>query len=305
MALRHFLTLEDCTGDELEHLLARSIELKRLWRAGQVHEPLRNRSLAMIFALSSTRTRVAFEVGMTQLGGHALFLSPNDTHLGRSEPISDTARVVSGMVDLVMIRTPKHEDLEEFARYSRVPVINGMTSRCHPCQLLADMQTYVEHRGSIRGKTVAFVGDGYNMCHSYVVAAKQFGFHLRYACPEGFAPAARFTQPYSNHITASETPEHAVRGADLVVTDVWSSMGHEADQARRIKAFKGYQIDRAMMKLAAPNALFMHCLPAHRGEEISDEMLDHSSSVVWDEAENRLHSQKALMEFLFLAAQHS
>ena len=296
---RHFLTLDDLTSDEHEHLIQRAIELKRMWRDGVIYEPLRNRTLAMLFTLASTRTRVAFEAGMRQLGGSAIFMSPNDTQFGRGEPVSDTARVLSEMVDLVTIRTGDHAMVEQFAVASNIPVINAMTDRFHPCQILADVQTYVEHRGTIRGRTVAFIGDGYNMCNSFIVAARIYGFHLRIACPKDYAPDPVLVHTNANHLTVCDAPSAAIKNADLVITDVWSSMGHEAQQAARAKAFTGYQIDEKIMGAAHRDALFMHCLPAHRGEEISDTMLEHKSSVVWQEAGNRLHSQKALIEFLF------
>jgi ornithine carbamoyltransferase len=296
---RHFLSLLDCSTDELNALVARGIELKRMRREGIVHTPLMNRTLAMLFAMSSTRTRVAFEAGMQQLGGHAIFLAPDDTQLGRGEPVEDTARVLSGMVDAVMLRTLEQSDVEAFARAASVPVINAMTARFHPCQLLADVQTFVECRGPITGKSVAFVGDGYNMCNSYIQAAQQFGFNLRIACPEGFTPDPQLLAA-TNAATLVESPRAAVAGADLVVTDVWSSMGHEAEQRERIERFAGYQVNPELMNGAKPDALFMHCLPAHRGEEVSSDMLDDARSVVWQEAGNRLHSQKALLEFLLL-----
>jgi ornithine carbamoyltransferase len=294
---RHFLTLLDFTREELVKLIDRAIELKRMRQSGVVYEPLRGRTLAMVFDLSSTRTRVAFEAGMQQLGGHAIFLSPNDTHLGRGEPIEDTARVLSEMVDLIMLRTRNHDDLEVFAHAASVPVINAMSARAHPCQLLADIQTFVECRGPIEDKSVAFVGDGYNMCNSYIDASRQFGFDLKIACPKGFEPAPDLVAA-TNRARLVDTPQDAVRDADLVVTDVWSSMGHEAEQSERRNRFAGYQIDRTLLDLAAPDAMFMHCLPAHRGEEVSDDVLDDPRSVVWAEAGNRLHSQKALLEYL-------
>jgi len=296
---RHFLTLLDCSPEELAALVDRAIELKRLRREGVVYEPLKSRTLAMVFGMSSTRTRVAFEAGMQQLGGHAIFLSPDDTQLGRGEPVEDTAHVLSEMVDGVMIRIPSQDQLDAFARASRVPVINAMTTRFHPCQLLADVQTFVELRGPIQGRTVAFVGDGYNMCHSYINASRQFGFELRIACPPGFEPdPAILEQSNSAHLVA--TPEDAVAGAALVVTDVWSSMGHEEERDARIARFAGYQVNPALLDLAAKDTLFMHCLPAHRGEEVSDDLFEDPRSAVWQEAGNRLHSQKALLEFLLV-----
>lgn len=294
---RHFLTLLDFSPEELSRLINRAIELKRMREAGTIYEPLRGRTLAMVFDLKSTRTRVAFEAGMQQLGGHAIFLSPNDTQLGRGEPISDTARVLSEMVDLIMLRTRAHHDVEAFASSASVPVINAMSARAHPCQLLADVQTFVEMRGSIQDATVAFVGDGYNMCNSYIDASQQFGFDLQIACPKGFEPSPNLLTG-TNRVTLVDTPQEAVRGADLVVTDVWSSMGHESEAGERRKRFAGYQVDRKLLDLAGRDAMLMHCLPAHRGEEVSDDVLDDSRSVVWAEAGNRLHSQKALLEFL-------
>lgn len=298
MATRHFLTLLDIEPATLEKLLDRAIELKAMLRKGVQHEPFRNKVLGMIFEKSSTRTRVSFESAMLQCGGGAIFLSPRDTQLGRGEPVADTARVLSRMVDIIMIRTFEHEKIETFARYSSVPVINALTDTYHPCQLLADIQTYIEHRGSIRGKIVAWVGDGNNMCHSYIEAARQFGFQLRIACPEGFEPNANLVATHSDRVTIVRDPKAAVEHAHLVATDVWASMGQEEEQDHRVDAFAGYQVSPALMDLAAKDALFMHCLPAHRGEEVSEDMLDDPRSVVWDEAENRLHAQKALMEYL-------
>ncbi|QSP96278.1 ornithine carbamoyltransferase [Marinobacter salinisoli] len=300
MAARHFLTLNDMTVAELDDLVNHASKLRTEWREGKVRESLKNRVLAMIFEKSSTRTRVSFEAGMTQLGGSALFLSPRDTQLGRGEPIEDSAIVISSMVDAVMIRTFAHKTVEQFAAASRVPVINALTDDFHPCQLLADMQTFREHRGSIKGATVAWIGDGNNMCHSYMNAAAQFGFHLNVACPEGYEPDSELMATQRSHVTLFREPADAARNANLLVTDVWASMGQEEEQQARERAFKRYQINRELMKLADKDALFMHCLPAHRGEEISHDMLEHPSSVVWDEAENRLHAQKALLEFLIL-----
>lgn len=295
---RHFLTLLDLTPDELRGLLVRASELKVLRASGKSYAPLRNHTLAMIFEKSSTRTRVSFEVGMTQLGGHALFLSPRDTQLGRGEPIEDSARVLSRMVDCVMIRTFEHQIIERFAAYSRVPVINGLTDWVHPCQLLADLQTWYEHRGDIRGRTVLWVGDGNNMCHTYIHAAQRLDFRLRIACPEGYEPDPAVLAAATDRCEVLRDPLQAARGVDLVVTDVWASMGQEEEQLIRRTAFAAYQVDETLMAQAHPEALFMHCLPAHRGEEVSADVIDGPRSVVWDEAENRLHSQKALLEFL-------
>jgi len=298
MAVRHFLTLLDLSKQELLAVLARAIELKKIRTDGVIYEPFRGKVLGMIFEKSSTRTRVSFEAGMAQFGGSAIFLSPRDTQLGRGEPIEDSARVISRMVDIVMIRTFAHDTIERFAAYSRVPVINGLTDDHHPCQILADLQTFIEHRGDLQSKTFAWVGDGNNMCNSYIHAAHQLGFQLRIACPYGFEPDPALLEEYKHCATLVKTAEDAVAGAHLIATDVWTSMGQEAEQSIRKRRFSTYQVNPRLMDLAAPDALFMHCLPAHRGEEISEDMLDDPRAVVWDEAENRLHAQKALMEFL-------
>lgn len=296
---RHFLSLMDCTTDELRALIRRGTELKRMRRDGLVHEPLRDRVLAMIFEKSSTRTRVSFEAGMVQLGGHAMFLSSRDTQLRRGETIEDTARVISSMVDAVMIRTFGHDVLTRFAQYSRVPVINGLSDQFHPCQLLADMQTYWEHRDDIRGRTVVWMGDGNNMCRSYINAACQLDFQLRVCCPPEYAPEPRWLA--DPRIKLIPNPSEAIRGAHLVVTDVWASMGQESEREQRLRDLAPYRVTDGLMALADPQALFMHCLPAHRGEEVEAEVIDGAQSVVWDEAENRLHAQKALLEFLLLS----
>lgn len=298
MSTRHFLTLLDLTPVELETLVARASELKKMQRAGEVYSPFTNKVMAMIFEKSSTRTRVSFEAGMAQFGGHAMFLSPRDTQLGRGEPIEDSAKVISSMVDIVMIRTFSHELVSDFAANSSVPVINALTDEYHPCQLLADMQAYAEHRGSIKGKTVTWVGDGNNMCSSYINAARQFDFKLNVACPEGFEPDADLVAQNSDRVSVMRSPIDAVKHSSLVVTDVWASMGQEEEQQQRMAAFADYQVNPALMDQAADDAIFMHCLPAHRGEEISEDMLDDPRSVAFDEAENRLHAQKALIEFL-------
>ena len=256
----------------------------------------------MIFEKSSTRTRVSFEAGMAQLGGNALFLSSNDLQMGRSEPVEDTARVISRMVDMVMIRTFDHDKIERFAEYSKVPVINALTDDYHPCQILADIQTYVEHRGSIQGKTVAWVGDGNNVCHSWINASIILDFKLNIACPEGYEPNALLVTEAGDRVTLTRNPMEAVTGAQLVITDVYTSMGQESETQTRLEHFSGFQVNHRLMSYAAEDALFMHCLPAHRNEEVSAELLeDESISVVWDEAENRLHAQKALMKFLLSA----
>ena len=292
------MTLRDLSAAELRALVERAIELKTMHYAGKVHEPLKNRVLGMVFEKSSTRTRVSFETGMIQFGGGAIFLSPRDTQLGRGEPIEDTARVLSRMVDGVLIRTFAQETLERFAAHSRVPVINGLSDRFHPCQLLADLQTYVERRGDIRGATVAWIGDGNNMCHSFMNAATLLEFELRVSAPAGFEPDAQVLAANAGQVRLVADPAEAALGANLVATDVWASMGQEEESTRRQAAFSRHQVSAAIMARAAPDALFMHCLPAHRGEEVSSEVIDGPQSVVWDEAENRLHAQKALLEFL-------
>ena len=297
MAKRDFLTLLDTSPEEIQFLVARARELKSMQKAGELWEPLRGKTLAMIFGLSSTRTRVAFETGMHQLGGHAIFLNPDSSQLGRGEPVEDTARVLSEMVDIVMIRGDSQADMDTFARYASIPVINAMSELYHPCQLLADIQTFNDHRGSIEGATVAFVGDGYNMCNSYINAAAQLGFNLKIACPAGYKPDPERLAS-TNNASLVDTAEEAVEKADLVVTDVWSSMGHEEEAAVRLAAFAPFQVNSKLLDLADKDTLLMHCLPAHRGEEVSDDVMDDPRSVVWEEAGNRLHTQKALLEFL-------
>jgi|TARA_B110000003_G_scaffold206689_1_gene205556 ornithine carbamoyltransferase len=303
MAIRHFLTLRDLSPPELHQVVNLSIEMKAAKREGRQDPIFVGKVLGMIFEKSSTRTRVSFEAGMAQLGGDALFLSPSDTQLGRGEPIEDSARVISRMVDLVMIRTHGHEIVERFAKYSNVPVINALTNKFHPCQLLADVQTFVEHRGSIQGKTVAWIGDGNNMCNSWINAAIQFDFNLQVACPDGYEPDASLVTEAGDRLMITNDPTTAAKGAHLVTTDVFSSMGQEQEQEERLEKFAGFQVNHQLMSHAADNALFMHCLPAHRDEEVSAELLEDSTiSVVWDEAENRLHAQKALMVFLLQAS---
>jgi len=298
--VRHFLTLTDLSPDEFRQIIARAIELKTIQHRGEVFEPLKNKVLAMIFEKSSTRTRVSFESGMAQFGGHAIFLSPRDTQLGRGEPVEDSARVLSSMADCLMLRTFEHEKAELLAEYSSVPVINGLTDDVHPCQLLADMQTYFEQRGDIKGKTVTWVGDGNNMCHSYMHAAKLLQFKLNIACPEGFEPYQKFIDETADFIKITSDVRAACSNSDLIVTDVWASMGQEEEQKARELAFSDFQVTAELMALANDDALFMHCLPAHRGEEVSAEVIDGDKSVVWDEAENRLHAQKSLLEFLLV-----
>ncbi|EZH78667.1 ornithine carbamoyltransferase [Ectopseudomonas composti] len=304
MSVRHFLSMMDYTPDELVGLIRRGIELKDLRNRGVLFEPLKNRVLGMIFEKASTRTRLSFEAGMIQLGGQAIFLSPRDTQLGRGEPIGDAAIVMSSMLDAVMIRTFAHSNLTEFAANSKVPVINGLSDDLHPCQLLADMQTFLEHRGSIAGKTVAWIGDGNNMCNSYIEAAIQFDFQLKVACPAGYEPDARFLALAGERVQVLRDPREAVAGAHLVSTDVWASMGQEDEAEQRMALFRPYQVTRELLDAAAQDVLFMHCLPAHRGEEISFDLLDDPRSVAWNQAENRLHAQKALLEMLVDPAYH-
>ena len=294
MSTRHFLTLLDFSKQELLQVIQRASELRVMQHEGVVYQPFVGRTLGMIFEKSSTRTRISFETGMGQFGGHAIFLSPRDTQLGRGEPIEDSARVISRMVDIVMIRTFEHSLVEKFAEYSQVPVINALTDEQHPCQLLADIQTFTEHRGSIEGKTVTWIGDGNNMCASFIHAAHQFGFQLRVSAPYGFEPNPALIKQYAHCVELVEDVNAAVKGAHLITTDVWASMGQDT----RARRFAQYMVTRSLLDKADPDVLFMHCLPAHRGEEISYDLLDDPRAVVWDEAENRLHAQKALMEFL-------
>ena len=294
---RHFLAIPDLTRPELIALFDLAARMKR----GEYREkPLAGKTLGMIFAKSSTRTRVSFEVGAYQLGGHALFLSARDIQLGRGEPIRDTARVLSRYLDGIMMRTFDHADVEELARYGSIPVINGLTDLLHPCQVLADLMTVRESLGGWDGKVVAWIGDGNNMANSWINAAGSLGFELRLACPEGYRPDAGILQrnQAKAKILLTSDPREAVRGAHVVTTDVWASMGQEQEQEIRAKAFQGYIVDAALLRLADPSAIFLHCLPAHRGEEVSEEVLEGPQSRVWDEAENRLHVQKALMAIL-------
>ncbi|MFT6102221.1 MAG: ornithine carbamoyltransferase [Granulosicoccus sp.] len=295
---RHFLTLNDLSKNELQTIIARAIELKKIRSEKRLHKTLEGKVLGMIFEKSSTRTRVSFEAGIAQLGGSGLFLSSNDTQLGRGEPVEDSARVISSMVDIVMIRTYGHHVIEKFAEYSKVPVINALSDDYHPCQLLADIQTYTEHRGDPKGKTVVWVGDGNNMCHSYINAARLCDFKLRIACPKGYEPNAELVAANADRVTLFHNAQDAVTNADWVVTDTWASMGQEEEKKIREDAFAAFQVNEALMSHAHKDAVFMHCLPAYRGLEISETIMDSPCSVVWDEAENRLHAQKALMEFL-------
>ena len=300
-SLRHFLQLQDLSTDELLYVLERAKLIKDKFKRYEPHRPLHDRTLAMVFEKASTRTRVSFEAGMYQMGGSVIHLTTTDSHLGRSEPIEDTARVVSRMVDLVMIRTFEQTRLETFAAHSRVPVINGLTNEFHPCQILADVFTYIEARGSLSGKIVAWVGDANNMAYTWIQAAELLGFTLHVSAPTGYLlDPARLTSVKTGVVKEFADPNEACKGAHLVTTDVWTSMGYEAENEERRKAFADWCVDQDMMAQATPTALFMHCLPAHRGEEVTAEVIDGPQSVVWDEAENRLHVQKALMEFLLL-----
>jgi ornithine carbamoyltransferase len=298
MSIRHFLTLTDLNRAELERIIQRAIDLKTALHRNELPQPLRGRVLAMIFEKSSTRTRVSFETAMAQLGGHAIFLSPTGSQLGRGEPIEDTARVLSRMVDCIMLRTYAQATIERLAAYADVPVINGLSDSVHPCQLLADLQTWYELRGSIQGHTVVWLGDGNNMCHSYIDAACLLDFKLNIACPQDYAPDPARLEQAGRQVQVFSDPIEAVRGADLVVTDVWASMGQEDEADQRSTIFAPYQVNAKLMQAANADALFMHCLPAHRGEEVTADVIEGPQSVVWEEAGNRLHSQKALLEFL-------
>jgi ornithine carbamoyltransferase len=298
MSPRHFLSLLDFSRDELLALIDHAIDVKNRLKQGISHTPLSGKVLAMIFEKASTRTRVSFEAGMSQLGGHAMFLSPQNIQLGRGEPIEDSARVISSMVDGIMIRTYGHERAVTLAQHSSSPVINGLTDYLHPCQLLADMQTWIELRGNIQGSSVAWIGDGNNMCHSYINAAIRFGFTLHIGCPPGHDPDPDIVRGASDSVKIFHSAAEAARNVDLVVTDVWASMGQEKEQADRLKTFSEFQVSGEIMELANKDALFMHCLPAHRGEEVTAAVLESEQSVVWQEAENRLHAQKSLLESL-------
>jgi ornithine carbamoyltransferase len=297
--IRHFLQIADFTRDELEHVFARSAIIKDRFKRYEFYQPLRDRTLAMVFEKASTRTRVSFEAGMYQMGGSVIHITTGDSQLGRSEPIEDTARVISRMVDLVMIRTYEQAKIERFAAHSRVPVINGLTNEYHPCQILADIFTFIEQRGSIAGRTVAWIGDANNMAYTWLQAARLLGFTVHVSTPPGYMLDSKLAPP-GTHVKTFASPLDAASGADLVTTDVWTSMGFEAENAARMAAFADWCVDAEIMAAARPEALFMHCLPAHRGEEVTAEVIDGSQSAVWDEAENRLHVQKALMEYLLL-----
>jgi len=301
MELRHYLQFADFSRDEYDYLFARTRWIKEKFKRYEPYQPLVDRTLAMVFEKHSTRTRVSFEAGFNQLGGSVITLMTRDTQMGRGEPLEDVARVISRMVDIVMIRTFEQSIIERFSANSRVPVINGLTNEYHPCQIMGDIFTYIEHRGSIRGKTVTWIGDSNNMCNTWLQAAAILDFNVHVSTPPGYEVEHERAGIYdSSHFRCFTEPLEAARGADLITTDVWTSMGMEAEDAERKKDFEDWQVDAEMMRLAKPDALFMHCLPAHRGEEVSAEVIDGSQSVVWDEAENRMHVQKALMEFLLL-----
>ena len=295
---KHFIDFDDYSSEDLQSIIDTAIALKRSHKSGEINESLKNKTLAMIFDKSSTRTRVSFEAGMTQLGGHSLFLSDRDIQIGRGEPITDSAIVISSMVDCVMMRVSSHEDIQTFAKHASTPIINALSDQSHPCQMLADLMTYQEHRGSIKSKKVAWIGDGNNVCQTYMQAAERFDFELIISTPKGYEPAQNFIDNYKNNIAYCANAIEACDNPDLIVTDVWASMGMESEQKTRELAFEDYQVNPAMMLNAKEDALFMHCLPAHRGEEVSGEVIDGDQSVIWDEAENRLHAQKALLLFL-------
>jgi ornithine carbamoyltransferase len=300
-SIKHFLQFKDLTREEFEYLFERIRIIKERFKRYEKYWPLEDRTLVMIFEKASTRTRLSFEAGMHQLGGSAIYLNTRDSQLGRGEPVEDAGQVISRMCDIVMIRTFEQDIIERFARNSRVPVINGLTNEYHPCQVLADIYTYIEHRGSIKGKTVAWIGDSNNMCNTWLQAAEVLDFNVHVSTPPGYEVEPERAGLYGHeHYEEFADPMEAVRGADLVTTDVWTSMGWEAENEERLKDFADWQVDGDMMRAAAKDSLFMHCLPAHRGEEVSAEVIDGGQSVVWDEAENRLHVQKALMEYLLL-----
>ncbi|MBF0194100.1 MAG: ornithine carbamoyltransferase [Magnetococcales bacterium] len=305
---RDLLSLSDVTPDEIQRLFSRAATLKRAVKARKVTHTLKGRTLGMIFEKPSSRTRVSFEVGMFQLGGHALFLSSKEIQLGRGEDISDSAKVFSRYLDGLMIRTFAHKNVETMAKCASIPVINGLSDDFHPCQVLTDIFTYQEKRGSLRGRKVAWIGDGNNMAHSWIMAVSKVGCQLSLACPAGYDPDPKVIEKAHKDIAIqgegsiqlTKDPKEAAHGADLVITDTWTSMGQEAERERRLRAFEGFCVDSAMMKLAQEDALFMHCLPAHRGEEVTSEVMDGHQSVIWDEAENRLHVQKAILEWLLV-----
>ena len=296
---KNFINFDQYSLETLQSIIDRAISLKKEHNSGLINNTLENKTLAMIFDKSSTRTRVSFEAGMIQLGGQSLFLSDRDIQLGRGEPIMDSAIVISSMVDAVMLRLSSHDDITEFAKHSSKPVINALSDDSHPCQILADLMTYQEKCGSIKGKKIAWVGDGCNVCQTYMQAASIFDFELSIATPVGYEPQKSFIEKYQNNISYSNNPLIASEDADIIVTDVWTSMGQESESKQRELAFKGFQVDKKMMSKAKEDAIFMHCLPAYRGKEVSSDVIDGNKSAVWDEAENRLHVQKALLLFLF------
>jgi ornithine carbamoyltransferase len=301
VAVRHYLQFNDFSREEYEHLFERTRWIKDMFKRYVPYQPLRDRTLAMVFEKHSTRTRVSFEAGMYQLGGAVITLMTRDTQMGRGEPLEDVARVISRMVDIVMIRTFEQAIIERFSGHSRVPVVNGLTNEYHPCQILGDIYTYVEQRGSIHGKTVAWIGDSNNVCNTWLQAAEVFDFNVHVSTPPGYEVEPERAGLYgTDHYEVFEDPMKAARGADLITTDVWTSMGDEAESTERKRDFEAWRVDKPMMRAAKKDALFMHCLPAHRGEEVAAEVIDGPQSVVWDEAENRLHVQKALMEYLLL-----
>ena len=296
---KNFINFDQYSLETLQSIIDRAISLKKEHNSGLINNTLENKTLAMIFDKSSTRTRVSFEAGMIQLGGQSLFLSDRDIQLGRGEPIMDSAIVISSMVDAVMLRLSSHDDITEFAKHSSKPVINALSDDSHPCQILADLMTYQEKCGSIKGKKIAWVGDGCNVCQTYMQAASIFDFELSIATPVGYEPQKSFIEKYQNNISYSNNPIIASKDADIIVTDVWTSMGQESESKQRELAFKGFQVDKKMMSKAKDDAIFMHCLPAYRGKEVSSDVIDGNKSAVWDEAANRLHVQKALLLFLF------
>lgn len=299
MSIKHFLQFNDFSREEIEYLFTRSHWIKKKFKSYETYHPLHDRTLVMIFEKASTRTRLSFEAGIQQLGGSAIYLNTRDSQLGRGEPVEDAAQVISRMSDLVMIRTFEQEIIDRFAANSRVPVINGLTNEYHPCQILADIFTYIEHRGSIQGKTVAWIGDSNNVCNTWLQAAEVLDFNVHVSTPPGYEVEAERAGLYgTDHFEQFADPMEAARGADIVTTDVWTSMGFEAENEERLRDFADWQVDGDMMRVAGKDSIFLHCLPAHRGEEVAAEVIDGSQSFVWDEAENRLHVQKALMEYL-------
>jgi len=296
--IKHFINFDDLSLKELQGIIDQAISLKKEHKSGQINDTLKNKTLAMIFDKSSTRTRVSFEAGMTQLGGQSLFLSEKDIQLGRGEPITDSAIVISSMVDAVMLRLSSHEDIIEFSKHSSKPVINALSDESHPCQILADLMTYQEMYGSIKNKKIAWIGDGCNVCQTYMQAAGIFDFELSIATPKGYEPSELFIENYKKNISIYSDPLMACENADIIVTDVWTSMGQESEKKQRELAFTGFQVDQNMMNQAKKDAIFMHCLPAYREKEVSSEVIDGNQSVVWSEAENRLHVQKSLLLYL-------